>query len=120
MTSEELNEITTAVENMLSKRYDDTLVDLGNMQQRYHDAQNEAIFLGRSVHKLTTSNKSLTCRNMKLTNQLAEAKQKVSRLNETSCYLIEIITRARQISPEVSALFDKIIDEVNPLLKNDI
>ena len=106
MTSEELNEITTALETTLSKRYDDALVDLGNMQERYHDAQDDAIFLGRCVKKLTTRNKTLT-------KQLADAKRDLSYLGKSIDRLLDIVASARKISPAVSARIDEIKDEVS-------
>lgn len=113
MTSQELDEITAALEKTLSERYDNLLVEQGKWQQLYDDTKDRADLLWRRLQQLTTSNK-------KLKNQLAKAKEKVLRLDDTLGCLIEIIAAARQISPDVSDRIDNIIDDVNPLLRDKI
>ncbi|MBR2266371.1 MAG: hypothetical protein IJ882_06880 [Paludibacteraceae bacterium] len=96
------------------ERYEKSLERFGNIKALYLESESRNNDLSRRVDKLTTSNK-------KLTTQLAKAKEKLSRLDDDkTCYLVEIIARVRQLSPAMSARLDKIIDEVNPLLKNDI
>ena len=120
MTPQELEDFARALEKLILERYEKAFERFGNLKALYFEEQSRTNDLSRRVEKLTNSNKTLTSRNKTLSTQLAEAKEKVSRLDEKLCYLVEIITCVRQISPEMSARLDKIIDEVNPLLKNDI
>ena len=114
MNSQEIAELSKVLEKTILERYENAIERFGKVKALYLESESRNNDLSRRVDKLTTSNKSLT-------TQLAKAKEKLSRLDDDKlCYLVEIITRVRQISPEMSARLDKIIDEVNPLLKNDI
>lgn len=108
MTSQELNELTTALEKKLSERYDDLLIEHGKWQQLFHDEKDRADLLWRSVQQLTTSNK-------KLTNKLARAKDSLEYYQKTTTLQHNVIVRAREISPEVCTRINEILNEEHAL-----
>lgn len=101
MTTEEYE---NALEK-LQKKYENNLVQIGRLISVNDDMFDRNKMLKRTIDKLTTCNKSLT-------TQLANIKRKLSVLVDTINCTNETLSRARDISPEVSARINEIMDEV--------